>query len=242
MTGPPTAGIPALITALTDPETKVRIAAASALGAHAKLSGAAVTPLATALKDEADAGVRVAIVEALEVIAPGTPPTLDAHLKALHDTDPSVRTAAASFQKVPTDDSVISALESGLGDPIDEVRLKVAASLTEILFANPRVIPALLKALGQDEQRKAVVEALSKHLDKTSDQAEFRRVRGNLPGLKATLNTAIPAIAQSLSLKNEEISPLVYALLGRIVAFSSSALTRIFARRSSPRSRSTSRG
>ena len=107
------AGIPTLITALTDPETKVRIVAASALGAHAKLSGAAVTPLATALKGEADAGVRVAIVEALEAIAPGTPPTLDAHLKALHDTDASVRTAAASFQKVPTDDSVISALESG---------------------------------------------------------------------------------------------------------------------------------
>ena len=91
--------------------------------------------------------------------------------------------------------------------------------MTEILFANPGVIPALLKALGQDEQRKAVLEALSEHLDKTSDQTEFRRVRGNLPGLKATLNTAIPAIAQSLSLKNEEISPLVYALLGRIVAF-----------------------
>jgi HEAT repeat protein len=218
---PATAGVPALIIALKDPETQVRIAAANALRTLAKMSGSAVTPLATSLTGEADAGVRVAIIEALEAIAPGTPPVLDAHCNALHDPDPSVRTAAASFQKVPTDDSAISALESALGDPSDDVRLKVAASLTEVLFANPAVIPALLKALGDDRQRKAVVEALSLHFDKTSDQADFSRVRGNLAGLTATLKTAIPTIEQTLSLKNEEISPPVYGLLGRIVSFSS---------------------
>ena len=101
------------------------------------------------------------------------------------------------------------------------MRLKVAGSLTELLFANQAVIPVLLKALGDDRQRPVVVEVLSHHLDQTSDQADFSRVRGNLPGFMATLNTATPAIVQTLSLKNEEISPLVYGLLGRIISFSS---------------------
>jgi HEAT repeat protein len=218
---PATVAIPALIAVLKDPEIRVRVAAANTLRALAKLSGAAVTPLATALTGEADPGVRAAIVQALEAIAPGTPPVVDAHLNALRDPDPSVRTAAASFHQVPTDDSVISALETALGDPSDEVRLKAAGTLTEVLFANPTVVPALLTALGDDRQRTAVVEALGYHLEKTSDQADFRRVRGNLPGLMATLNRAIPTIEQTLSLKDEEIRPVVYGLLGRIMAFAS---------------------
>ena len=218
---PATVGLPGLITVLKDPEVRVRMAAATTLRALAKVSGAAVTPLATVLKGEADARVRAAIVHALEAIAPGTPAVVDAHVKALHDPDPTVRAAAARFQTVPTDDAMVWALGSALGDPSDEVRLKAAGSLTEVLFANPAVVPALLKALGDDRQREAVVDALSHHLDKTSDQADFSRVRGNLPGLMATLKTVIPAIEQTLSRKDEEISPLVYGLLGRIVSFSS---------------------
>jgi HEAT repeat protein len=218
---PATVGLPGLITGLKDPEVRVRIAAANALGALAKVSGAAVTPLAAALRGEADAGVRAAIVHALEAIAPGTPPVAEAHLQALRDPDPVVRTAAASFQQVPTEDSLISALGTALSDRSEEVRVQAAGSLTAVLFANPAVVPTLLTALGDARQRPAVVQALSHHLEQTSDQADFRRVRGNLPGLTATLNRAIPAIEQTLSLKDEAICPLVYGLLGRIVSFAS---------------------
>jgi len=216
---PAARGLPALITTLKDPETKVRLAAANALGALGQLSEPAVQPLAAALAGEADPVVRVGIVEALDAIGPGAPAVLDAHLMALRDPDPAVRKAGATFRQAPVDDSVVSALETALGDPNDEVRTTVAGSLAKILFVNPMVVPALMKALADDRQKKGVAEALSNHLAQTSEEADFRRVRGNLPGLKAVLTRAMPAIGKTLSKKDEEIGPLVYGLLGRIVSF-----------------------
>ena len=215
-----TPALPNLIANLKDPETNVRAATVNALRALGQVSSTAVPALATALAGEPDAVVRVAILEALETIAPGTPPVLDAHLNALRDPDPAVRKAGASFQKVPTDDSVVSALETALGDSNDEVRKKVAGSLTEVLFSSSAAIPALFKALRDPTQRQAVLEALGNHLENISDSADLSRVPGKVPGLKATLNTAIPAIVQVLSLNNEEIKPVAYGLLGRIVSFS----------------------
>jgi HEAT repeat protein len=211
--------LPALIAALADPEAKVRAAAAQAFGALGDSSTPAVPPLAAKLSDDPDAGVRAAIVTALEAIAPGTPAVLAAHLHALRDPDPAVRKAAATFAKVPADDSAVSALEAALGDPDDEVRLKVAESLTEILFESPEVIPALCKGFRNDLQRKTLVAALENHLENTADAAEFSRVRGNGPKLRTTLGTAVPKLKEALSQKNEELRPVVFALLGRIVSF-----------------------
>jgi len=215
-----TLALPALIANLKDPEAKVRVAAAKALHALGPASRTAVAPLAAAFAGEADAPVRTAIVEAQEAIAPGTPLVLDVHLNALRDPDPTVRKAGGTFQQVPADDSVVSALETALGDANDDVRSTVAGSLTKVLFENPIVLPALLKAMRDNKQREAVVAALGNHLEKTSGSADFSRVRGDLSKLTATLGTAVPALSEALSLKNEEISPSVFSLLGRIVSFS----------------------
>jgi HEAT repeat protein len=215
-----TPGIPALIDALKDHETKVRVASARALGTLASYSKAAVTPLASALPGEPEATARAAFLEALEAIAPGSPAALDAHRSALHDTDSQVRTNAVSFQRVPTDDSWVAALGSALGDPADLVRLAAARSLAAILFEHPAVIPTLTKALGDEKQNKAVQAALLEHLEKTTDMADFGRARGDLARLQVTLGAAIPALRDALKSKNEVRIAQVFSLLGRIVAFS----------------------
>jgi hypothetical protein len=86
-----TPAVPALIGGLTDSETKVRYAAVSALRSLGDVSEAAVARLATALAREPDAVVRAAIVGAVEALAPGTPPVLEAHVNALRDPDPAIR-------------------------------------------------------------------------------------------------------------------------------------------------------
>ncbi len=152
--------MPALTATLSDSEIKVRVSTANALRALGPISGEAVPSLASALSREVDPGVRVAIVEALEAIAPGTPAVLNTHLIALVDVDPSVRKTGAVFQKVPTDDSVVRALATALGDSDEEVRLKAADSLMMVLFSHQEVVPTLLKAVRDDAQRKTVLEAL----------------------------------------------------------------------------------
>jgi len=212
--------LPALIAAFKDPDARVRLAVISSMRSLGHASEPAMTTLATALPDETSVAARVAIIEALETVAPGARPVIDAHLKALHDPDPQVRKAAAAFQKVPADDSLIAALETALGDADDQVRLSAARSLSGILFENPTVVPALAKALGDETQRKAVLQVVDEHLEKVAEQADFARVRGNLAGLQTTFGLAIPALRDALNIKNDEVSIRVSKLLGRIVAFS----------------------
>ena len=170
-----TPALPALIGALNDPGVDVRLAAVKALQALGPADGSTVAPLATALTAETDASVRVAILGALEAIAPGSRPVLDAHLSALHDHDPEVRRVAAGFQKVPADDSLVPALAAALSDPNDQVRQAAAVSLCEIMFESAPVIPALVKALGKDGQREGVLKALDEHLEKVSGRTDFGR-------------------------------------------------------------------
>jgi hypothetical protein len=85
-------------------------------------------------------------------------------------------------------------------------------------------VPALLKGLGDQTQRTAVLEAMRAYLENTSDSSAFSRVRNNVPALKTTLGSAIPALKEALSAKDEETRAVVYRLLGRVVSFS--GLTR----------------
>jgi HEAT repeat protein len=196
----------------------VRYAAVSALRSLGDVSETAVARLATALAREPDAVVRAAIVGAVEAIAPGTTPVLEAHVNALRDPDPAVRRAGATFKKVQGADSLVSALVKALGDPSDDVRGKVASSLTEILFETSAVAPALLNALRENTQRDAVVEALRQHLETTTASADLSRVR------IATLGAVVHALKNALSLDDADIRSVIYALVGRIVSFAS--LTR----------------
>ena len=76
--------LPALIATVKDPEPKVRLAAVTALRSLGKEGEPALTALATALPAETDASVRIAMLETIEAIAPGTRPVIDAHLGLLH--------------------------------------------------------------------------------------------------------------------------------------------------------------
>ena len=60
---------------------------------------------------------------------------------------------------------------------------------------------------------------LDAHLRKTSDGAEYRRLREDLPGLKNTLTAITPVLVDACRSENPEIWPRMYELLGRIVAF-----------------------
>ena len=219
-----TSAVPALAAAVADPDAEVRLAATKALQVLGSASAAAVAALATAIPREPDAPIRVATLEALDAIAPGSPPVLGAHLSALRDSDPVVRKAAATFKTVPVDDSLIGALGTALADPSDEVRRSVAGTLTDLLFEKPAVVLVLVKALCDDKQRKAVIEALDKDYEGEPDSRGLSHFRAGIPGLQAAVNVAIPVLQDTLKVKNAEITSRVYYLLGRISSFSS--LTR----------------
>ncbi len=181
---------------------------------------AAVSALTAALRAEAEAPVRVAILEALETVAPGTRQVLDAHVEALKDRDPRVREAAAHFGRVPTDDAVLAALKSALDDDSEPVRAAASRSLCEIMFLKPQVIPTLIQALGESAQCQNVATALDEHLQQVSDRAEFGRLRGDLTGLRATLASAVPALQKAVTSDGAERRARAFEILGRITAFS----------------------
>jgi HEAT repeat protein len=211
--------LPNLIEAIKDPEVEVRRAAAEGLRALGKEADPAVNALATAANEDADATVRAAALAALDAIAPGTRPVLDAHMAATRDRDPTVRAAAASFPKVPDDDSVAAALESALGDPDEAVRRSAAASLLKVMFQRQGVLATLVAAMGDEKRRAAVVEAVAKHLEKVRVTADFQAVRDDLPRLRSVLEPAIPALRQGMGLEDPGARYAVGGLLVRIVAF-----------------------
>ena len=214
-----TRAIPALVSSLKDPDAKVRIAAVRALESLGSPEGPAAAGLGDAPTAEADPPVRAAMVNALETIAPGSRVALEAHLKTLRDPDADVRVAAATFREMPADESLAAALISALGDPNESVRRAAATALCRIMFSNPLVVPALVKALDDGIRRPAVEAALLEHLEKVSERAEFGRVRGDLPKLRTALDAAIPAIRVALGRGVKENTVLLSRLLGRILGF-----------------------
>ena len=211
--------LPNLIEAIKDPEVEVRRAAADGLRSLGKEADSAVTALATAAKDDADVTVRAASLAALDAIAPGTRPVLDAHLAAMRDRDPAVRAAAASFPTVPDDDSVAAALESALGDPDEAVRRSAATSLLKVMFQRQGVLATLVAAMVDEKRRTPVVEAVEKHLEKVRVTADFAAVRNDLPRLRSILEPAIPALRERMGLEDPAARYAVGGLLARIVAF-----------------------
>lgn len=107
----------ALIKALGDENSDVRVRAADALGQIGPKASAAVPALIEALKDE-DSSVRKSAAEALGKIGSETSVAVPALIKALKDEDSSVGSAAAySLQQIgPEASESVPALIEALGD------------------------------------------------------------------------------------------------------------------------------
>jgi HEAT repeat protein len=202
--------VPALTSVVKDPDAKVRAEVMHSLSALGPASASAVPELVSSLANERDPGVRVTILQALDAIAPGTPPVLGAHVAGLSDPEPPVRAAAAGFPSVPADELVVAALVAHLGDPSEEVRKKVASSLSELCFEHPAVGVALFRALHDQTQREAVLGGLGQRLDRNLTPVERRRIQ------PAVLTALFPAIKEALACKDDPVRLIGYRVLGRI--------------------------
>ena len=98
------------------------------------------------------------------------------------------------------------------------MQLAAGRSLAAVLFENPTVIPALTKALAR-KNRGAAQSALDEHFERTTDAADFGRVRGDLVRLRFIIGAVIPDLRDALSLQNNDLDGRVLLLLGRIIAF-----------------------
>jgi HEAT repeat protein len=211
--------LPALIETLHDPDARVRLAAATAFRALGTNASSALSALMAALPKEADAPTRAGLIQALDAIDPAARPVLEAHLSAFHDPDSKVRIAAVTMQRIAADDSAVAALRGALDDSSEEVRLAAATSLAGVMFENSAVIPTLLEAVEDSKKSAQVQEGLDNHFDNSTDQAEFARVRADLPKLRATLGTAVPALLKAAELKDDNLRVRLCWIMGRMVAF-----------------------
>jgi HEAT repeat protein len=162
---------------LKDPDSEVRVSAASALGSTKNLS--AVEPLIAALAETDDeireaaptvgdadvvvdassdpnSGARREAAEALGEI--GDLRAVEPLIAALKDTNVSVREGAAEALGVLKDPRAIGPLIDVLRNPDDLSRRQAAASLVN--FKDPRVVDALIASLGDDWVHGSAAQAL----------------------------------------------------------------------------------
>jgi HEAT repeat protein len=156
--------VPVLIDLLHDPDEKLRVMAATALGQFGPAARSAAPALAEALADRAD--VRAAAAEALSHIEVNDADFAGRLARGLEDRSAQVRVASAKALWNATQDvgRVLPVLLAGLTDADAEVRHKAASDLGELGAAAADVIPALIAALQDpDEQvRFHALDALRK--------------------------------------------------------------------------------
>lgn len=119
------------LSALHDPDPKVRMNAASVLGILREKD--AVKPLISALKDP-DSGVRTNAAGALGKI--GDRKAIPALIKAIKDPEPMVRVNSISSLAMLRDGRAIKPIVGALNDPDTDVRRGAAGSLWSLL--NPQ--------------------------------------------------------------------------------------------------------
>ena len=208
---------PGLLAALQDPEAKVRAAAAAAFGGLGTGGASAITPLTNMTASDPDPTVRDSALASLKAISPGSPNVVEIQLKALNDADYQVRKTAALFPKGPPGKPVVKALTAALADSSDEVAQTAATSLARGLFDGPEPLTALLSALDDPRQRKNVLPAIDSHLEEKDARGDFNRFRSKAKDLETTVGPAIPILRHALTIEDQEVSTMVYRLLGRIL-------------------------
>ncbi len=149
--------VAAVVSALGDDDSAVRLTAASTLG---KLQDPrAVEALTRALRQDPDAKVRAMAAWALgQIEDPAGVPALSAALR--EDDDMTVRQYAAEALGEIEDASAVDALGSALGDPSVEVRRAAVWALG--MIEDARAVPLLVPLLDDSdvEMRRNVTEAL----------------------------------------------------------------------------------
>lgn len=151
--------LPTLIAALSDPDPKIRAAAAEALGEMDH--GDAMAPLGRALEQDRDADVRTAAAEAMGEQGDAT--SLVPLGKALvQDADSDVRAAAAEALGEIGGLEAVPLLRAGLKDAESEVREAVVDALANI--GGPEAERLLRQALTDKDEdvREAAADALAK--------------------------------------------------------------------------------
>ena len=197
--------VPTLIKLLDDGDTKVRLAAASALGKTPCYADAAVPALAKSLKDK-EAKVRAAAVAALGNMGPWAESSAPAVVELLKDKDGGVRQAAAAAvgSFFMNGETAVPALIKLLGDEDSRVRAFAAASLGKLWTRSRAAVPALTASLKDKDAkvRQAAASALgasappSRWKPRASSPCSRMRTRGfgrprlpHLDKIAPTVNT-----------------------------------------------------
>ncbi len=174
------------------------------------IGGAAVTPLAGALRD-GKVSIRLLAARALGELGPVAAPVFAELNVATEDADPRVRAAAlgALVATRAQTGAAVAKVGAGLKDPSPAVRV-AAAQLVGILGMRARsAAPALLEALGDrdDAVRAAAVEALSA-IGSDAEPA-VPRLLAVLPSSDAATRAKILAVFAGIGPRAREVLPEV---------------------------------
>jgi HEAT repeat protein len=155
--------VPALASALADPDPSVGATAATALGGISPAAAWAVSDLVSALTALAP-NVRAGAAEALGGIGSAAAGAVPALVSALADADPTVRacSAGALGRIGPAASGAVSALASTLADADKRVREDAARALGRIGPGASGAVPTLASALADPDPdlRARAAEAL----------------------------------------------------------------------------------
>lgn len=156
--------IPALKKALKDSETRVKIAAATALAAFGE-DAAGCAPEILALTDQTDNEVKYLAIGALAAIK-AEEELLQAATKLLKDPDPGVKMSAvqALYDIGAAAAPSVGPLSDACKDPDASIRLMAAKALGKIGKSASSAAPALNGLMGDQDTyvRDAAREALSR--------------------------------------------------------------------------------
>lgn len=145
--------VAALISALGDPDDRVRVAAGMALSTEGVRAPAAVPGLVEVLRDTAHANVRSYAASILGAFGPAAVPAVPALTTALDDADPRVRAAAAAAlgdigpAAASSSRAVAPALVRLMRDPAEDVRLRALEALLRVEAPTRTLLSVLETAL-----------------------------------------------------------------------------------------------
>ncbi|MBI5572541.1 MAG: HEAT repeat domain-containing protein [Desulfomonile tiedjei] len=166
----PLRAVPPLVQALSDPEWKVREAAAEALGYFSAAADQVVPRLLERLSDQS-VDVRRAVILSLGRLRADSEEIRQALTQFASDADADIRTnlIIASALLGRTDDSAIPILVTALGSKSEPTSEAAGTALKECAGTEPhRIIPTLVEALKSSDERVVanVVKLFQELLDR----------------------------------------------------------------------------